>query len=209
MKPALVAGLALLLAGCLSPQPHAPERFFVLAPAEAPVRYAGPAVAVAQTSAASFYGGAQIVYSDSPGTRSRYRYSFWTEPPQAVVHAQLESRLGDGLGAPRLVLETHLQELYHDAGAAPGVVRLTVQARLESLPGRELVGQRSFSRSVPASEFNAAGAVAAMRKALGGVLDDIVAWVQVQAGQRAADRGSPGQVNHSRPAGVEQVEEGR
>jgi ABC-type uncharacterized transport system auxiliary subunit len=189
MKPALIGGLALLLAlslaGCLPHRPLEPERFFVLYPARttASPPYSGPPVLVAPTVAASFYGSVQIVFSDSPGTRSRYRYSFWTEPPQAVLHDQLASRLQDGAGAPRLLLETRVLELFHDAGTAPGVVRITVVARLASLPGDAAIAQRSFSRTVPAASFNAAGAVAAMRTALAAVLDDIVVWVAGQGAQ--------------------------
>jgi cholesterol transport system auxiliary component len=182
MKPALLAGLALLLAGCMPHGPQEPERFFVLypAPTAAGARYTGPPVLVAPTGAASFYGTVQIVYSDSPGTRSRYRYSFWTEPPQAVLHDQLASRLQDGDGVPRLLLETRMLELFHDAGTAPGEARITVVARLASLPGHTAIAERSFSRTVRAPSFNAAGAVAAMRTALAAVLDDIVAWVAGQ-----------------------------
>jgi ABC-type uncharacterized transport system auxiliary subunit len=178
--------LALLLGGCLPHRPAAPERYFVLDPAPARVRYAGPPVAVAPTGAAGFYGTAQIVYSDSPGTRSRYRYNFWTEPPQATLHDQLAVRLeGSGAEQPRLLLQTEVRELFHDAGRAPGVVRLTVAARLESLPGHAALAQRRFSRAVAAPSFDAAGAAAATRAALAGVLDDIVGWVQTHAGQAA------------------------
>jgi ABC-type uncharacterized transport system auxiliary subunit len=192
--------LALLLAGCMPNRSHEPERYFVLAPAAAPLRYTGPAVMVAPTSAVPFYGSVQIVYSDSPGTRSRYRYSFWTEPPQAMLHAQLASTLEDAGGAPRFVLATRLQELYHDAGTAPGVVRVTVNARLESLPDRALLAQRSFSRSAPARAFSAPGAVAAMRTVLAGVLDDIVVWVAAQAAQNAgaAESAAPGFRSYAR-----------
>jgi ABC-type uncharacterized transport system auxiliary subunit len=217
MKRIVLIGVALLLAGCMPSRSHEPERFFVLYPAAAPARYAGPAVVVAPTSAGAFYGSVQIVYSDNPGTRSRYRYSFWTEPPQAVIHAQLASRLEGAGGVPRVLLGTHVQEIYHDAAAAPGLVRVTLGARLESLPGRGLLAQRSFSRTAPVLAYSAAGAVEAMRMALGAVLDDIVAWVQAQGAQVAAtpDAGAvqgarmPGTVNQLRPAAVEQVEEGR
>jgi ABC-type uncharacterized transport system auxiliary subunit len=184
MKSIAVAGLAvllLLLAGCMPPRPHEPERYFVLYPVPGAAHAQNPraAAAVAPTSAASFYDTVQIVYSDTSGTRSRYRYSFWTEPPQAVVHAQLAARL-EGDGAPCLVLQTEVTELFHDAVAAPGVARLTIAAQLESLPGRTTVARRSFTRTVPAAAFNAAGAVAAMRAALAGVLEDITAWVHAQ-----------------------------
>jgi ABC-type uncharacterized transport system auxiliary subunit len=187
---AAVAGLALLLpsllTGCLPPRPHDAERYFVLYPVPAPAqeRPRRAVAVVAPASAASFYDTVQIVYSDTPGTRARYRYSFWTEPPPAVLTAQLAARL-EGDGAPRFLLRTQLRELFHDAVAAPGAVRLTVVAQLESLPERRLVARHSFTRTVPAATFNAAGAVGATRAALAGVLDDITAWVQAQAGVQA------------------------
>jgi ABC-type uncharacterized transport system auxiliary subunit len=184
MKPFHVAALIFLLAGCLPHRPSEPERFFVLypAPAAASPSYTGPPIVVAPASVSSFYGTTQIVYSDSPGTRSRYRYSFWTEPPQAVLHDQLMARLEGGAGEPRLRLETRVLELLHDAGRAPGVARLTVVARLAPLPGQPgFAQQRRFSRTVAASSFDAPGAVVAMRAALAAVIDEIVAWVRTQA----------------------------
>jgi ABC-type uncharacterized transport system auxiliary subunit len=187
MKARLVAALALLLVGCVAHRPADPERFFVLEPLPASIRYNGPPVMVAPTGAATFYDTTQIVYSDSPGTRSRYRYGFWTEPPQVTLYAHLVSRLeGGGAGPARLLLETQVLELFHDAGAAPGVVRIRVAATLASLPGQAAVAQHIFSRTVTAPSFNAAGAAAAARMALAGVLDDIVAWVQAEAARQGA-----------------------
>lgn len=186
----MVAGLALLLAGCIPPRSHDPERYFVLypVPAAAPARPPGPPVLVAPTGAASFYDTVQIVYSDSPGTRAHYRYSFWTEPPPAVVRAQLAARLQHS-GAPRFLLETQVQELFHDASTRPGAVRLTVVARLASVPGEATVAECAFSRAVPAASFDATGAVAAMRSALAAVLDDIDAWVRAEGASPAPRAG--------------------
>jgi cholesterol transport system auxiliary component len=181
MRVLRTALLSLLLSGCL-PHPGAqPERFYVLQPAPGRVRYTGPPVVVAPTMAAGFYDSVQIVYSDSAGTRSRYRYSFWTEPPQAVLQAELAARLEGGGGPARWLLRTELREMVHDAVKPPGLVRIAVTARLESLPGNAPVAQRRFTRTAPAPSFDAAGAAAASRAVAGGVLDDILAWVQAQA----------------------------
>jgi ABC-type uncharacterized transport system auxiliary subunit len=136
--------------------------------------------------AAGFYDTVQIVYSDSPGTRSRYRYSFWTEPPQAALQAELASRLEsrreDGAAAgARWLLRTELRELYHDAVKPPGTVRISLAARLESRPHPAGGAQPLSTRAAPAPSFDGAGAAAATRAAAAGVLDDIVAWVQMQA----------------------------
>jgi cholesterol transport system auxiliary component len=178
LAPALAA---LALAACMPVKQHQAERYFVLAPA--PVAGApagGPAVAVAPTTAAGFYGTTQIIYSEAPGTRGRYRYSYLTEPPQATVQAQLAARLR-GAAPAGLVLDTRLAEIYHDAARAPGTVRITLTARLTDAADPARSAERVFSRSAPAASFDAAGAVAGMRTALAALLDDVVAWVRAQA----------------------------
>jgi ABC-type uncharacterized transport system auxiliary subunit len=183
MKLATPMAAALLLSACIGARSPDPVRYFVLdpEPGTSAVPYAGPPVVVAPTTAAGFYGTTQIVYSDMPGVRARYRYSFWTERPQQLIQRQLQARL-QGAGADSgLVVDTHLDEIYHDASSTPGVVLVTVTASLRDVSRHELLASHRFTRSAPATAYDARGAVAGMRKAVGAVLDDIVRWVQANA----------------------------
>lgn len=183
MKRALAVAGTLLLSACIGARPADPVRYFVLEPqpraSAAP--YAGPPVTVTPTTAASFYGTTQIVYSDMPGVRARYRYSFWTERPQQVIEQQLQARLQGTGGDSGLLLDTRVDEIYHDARSAAGTVHVTVTVSLRDATRDKLMARHRFTRTAPATSYDAPGAVAGMRQALGAVLDDIVAWVKVQA----------------------------
>ncbi|TFW31028.1 ABC-type transport auxiliary lipoprotein family protein [Massilia horti] len=177
MKASLTLVMAALLASCAPAVTRDPQRYFVLdAPAPAPVGCANAPFTLAPTTAASFYGTRRIVYSDAPGTRANYRFSHWTEPPQQVVYDELQSRVQSAGKADDLVLATRLTEIYHDATTKPGTVHVSVTAELLDGATLDVLAQRRFSRSAPATAFNAGGAVDGMRHALRAVLDDIVAW---------------------------------
>ncbi len=182
MKQAIALFAAALVAGCISSGPREAERYFNLDAAPgAPAK--SPAV-VAPTSAASFYDTQDMVYSRAPGTRAYYQFNRWTERPQRAIHAQLVSRLQPQGKASGLVLSTHLDEIYHDASAPPGMARIALTAQLVDSASREVLARRTFSRSAPAESYDAPGAVQGFRQALGALLDDVVAWVDtVQAGR--------------------------
>ncbi|HEX6018896.1 MAG TPA: ABC-type transport auxiliary lipoprotein family protein [Burkholderiaceae bacterium] len=200
---ALTGALAgALLAGCAAPDQ--PQRYFVLDEGTAPTR-AAPAAAprditllVAPVSAASFYRLREIAYSRAAGERSYYVYSSWTEPPAVAIGAALMQQL-EGSGAFRrvapasagidgtLVLRVHLDELYHDAATPPGVARIALTAQLTGPHSRVPIAQRSFTAAAPATAYDADGAVAGMRQALGQALAELVRWVatvQPPASQR-------------------------
>ena len=182
-----------LLGGCFSPGgTREAQRYFVLEaiPATTPQTAStrGAAILVAATGAASFYDTQGIVFSRSPGTRAYYQHSSWTERPSRRIHDLLTSRLrqsgafrmvaaeGSGLRG-NLVLATYLEELYHDAAQPPGTVQIVLRAELADPAQRALVARRSFTRSAPVASYDAPGAVQAFNHALGGLLDDVVAWV--------------------------------
>jgi ABC-type uncharacterized transport system auxiliary subunit len=183
--------LAVLLAGCGGLGTSQAHRYFVLE--TAPSRLAPGAlqrdtiVLVAPTTASSFYDTQEIIYSRRSGERAYYQLSSWTEPPNRGLAAPLAARIAAG-GAFRgasaslsslrggLVLRTHLVELYHDAVSSPGTARATLNAELSDPAERSLIGQRSFSVSVPAASYDAAGAVQGFGQALGQVLDEVAAW---------------------------------
>ncbi len=181
MKQVLILVAAALITGCASSGPREGERYFILEAVAG--SGAGPhssSVLVAPTSASSFYDTQDIVYSRAAGTRSYYQFNHWTERPQRAIHAQLASRLEGGGPNSGPVLSTYLQEMYHDAAEPPGTVHIAITARLLDPESWAVLARRTFSRSAPATSYDAPGAVRGFDQALGALLDDVVAWVEAQ-----------------------------
>jgi hypothetical protein len=84
------------------------------------------------------------------------------------------------------LLRTHLVELYHDACSSPGTARATLNAELSDPAGRNLLGQRSFSVSVPVASYDAAGAVQGIRPGARPLLDEVAAWAGAGGGSPVA-----------------------
>ena len=122
MKTMFVFLLAAFAAACSVPGPREPDRYFVLdaGAAQAAKPRSGASLVVAPTSASSFYDTQDIAYSRAPGVRAYYQFNRWTERPQRSIHAQLASRLEAGAPGGGLRLNTHLEEIYHDASEQPG-----------------------------------------------------------------------------------------
>jgi cholesterol transport system auxiliary component len=133
------------------------------------------------TSVSAFYDTQRLVFSRGEGQRGYYQFAAWTERPGRAFAELLGRRLDapsttSGVKGDR-ILHTRLEELYHDASASPGAVKITVSAELVDSGGR-LVGERQrFFRNVPVSAENAAGAVDAANRAVAEVLDAIAVWV--------------------------------
>jgi len=196
MKLTIALALTCLLAACSLPSgPREPQRFYVLENSSAKTVEAKPprpmTLLLAPTTASSFYDTQSIAYGRAPGMRAYYQYHSWTEPPARRIGELLASRLESSGGfrtvasvtSPvrgELVLSTHLVELYHDAGSAPGVARLALSAELIDPARRVLVARRSFSASAPAASYDAPGAVKASNQALAEILDELTAWVLAQ-----------------------------
>lgn len=180
---AIVLAGALLLASCSPLGVREPDRYFVLeaAPASAAALAAAAGVRVAPTSAASFYDTQGIVYSRAPGTRAFYQFSQWTERPQRAIYAQLQARLGAGAPAAAWLLQTRVDEIYHDAATPPGQARIALTAQLLDPATRVVLAQRTFSVSAPAASYDAPGAVVGFGLALGALLDELVPWVATAA----------------------------
>lgn len=185
MRAALILVTAVLLAHCAATANRDPHRYFVLEAAYGPGvgRHSAISVHVASTSVSNFYDTQDIVYSRTPGTRAYYQFNHWTERPHQVINAQLASRLDAGATHNGPILNTHLEEIYHDAVAAPGMARIEITAELIDPANESVLARRAFSRAVPAASYDAPGAVRGFSKALGALLDDVVAWVDVVTGQ--------------------------
>jgi len=183
MRPIAALLLAAVLSACAVPGPREADRYFLLdagaAPAVAPG--AGAAVAVAPTTAAGFYDTQDIAYSRAPGTRGYYQFNRWTERPQRSFHAQLAARVPGGGPQAAWRLDTHLEEIYHDAAQPPGTARITVRAELVEAASRRVAARRTFTRSAPAASYDAPGAVQGFNQALAALLGDIEAWVAAEA----------------------------
>lgn len=180
MKRLLACLAAVLLAGCALEGPRQPERFFIL---EAPAgKRAASSVELPPTSSATFYDTQEIAYSREPGTRAFYQFNRWTERPQRALHAALAARFSDGARSGKRILNTHLDELYHDAAQPPGTARITLTAQLVD-PSRKVLARRVFTASAPAASYDAPGAVRGFDAALGSLLDEVVSWVDAQDSQ--------------------------
>jgi cholesterol transport system auxiliary component len=198
----LLCGLGTGLAGCLSFQDVPPREYYVLddlakAGASRPASSAGRVLLVNPASASPFYDTQNLVFSRSPGQRAYYQFAGWTERPGRRLSELLMRRL-DARGNFRavaattagvkgdFVLNTRLEEFYHDTGANPGGVRIEVAAELIDNAGRTLVGRRRFAQSVPAAGENAQAAAAAFNRATAALLDEMSIWVESAATQAAA-----------------------
>jgi ABC-type uncharacterized transport system auxiliary subunit len=196
MTRGLVVLLVALLAACSAFGPGEARRYYVPeatagAAPEPGARWAG-VLLVAPPTVAAFYDTEDIAYSKAAGQRAYYQHSAWTEPPGRRLALLLARRLDDsgrfavvavaGLGVRgNLMLATHLEELYHDATAVPGQARITLVAELIDPSHRALVARKSFSSAMPLSTHDAAGTADACGRALGTILDEVVAWSADQA----------------------------
>jgi cholesterol transport system auxiliary component len=197
MRRALLAALTLFVAGCFSTGTREAHHYYVLeVPATTTTASANRpgTLLIAPTTASSFYDTQDIVFSRSPGTRAYYQFNSWTERPGHRIYGLLASRLeqsgafrrvaaaGSGVSGS-LLLSTHLEEIYHDAAAAPGSATIRVSAELTDAINARLIARRTFTRSALAPTYDAPGAVRAFGSALGVLLDEIAAWVDEAAGR--------------------------
>ncbi len=175
--------LAACVAACSLPGPREADRYFLLEAGLAadPRPRSGPALAVAPTTASGFYDTQDIAYSREPGVRAYYQFNRWTERPQRSVHRQLAARLDGGGPKDALRLDTHLDEIYHDASGQPGTARITITAELVDPATRAVRARRTFTRSAPAASYDAPGAVRGFNQALAALIDDIAGWADAEA----------------------------
>lgn len=196
---AITAGLA-LLAGCMEIPEVPPREYYVLedlaAASAAKTGGAGRVLLVSPASASPFYDTQSLVFSRAPGQRGYYQFAAWTERPGRRLSELLARRI-EAAGAFRsvaattagvrgdAVLNTRLEEFYHDVTGKPGSVRIEVTAELVEFSGRTVVARRRFIQSAPATGENAQAAVSAFSQATTALLDEMAAWVEGTAGKPA------------------------
>lgn len=198
---AVVAALG-ALAGCVSIPDVPPRDYYVLvdlAPSAAVTTAVagGRVLLVNPASASPFYDTQHLVFSRVPGQRAYYQFAGWTERPGHRLNELLTRRLEAGGGFQSvaattagvrgdLVLNTRLEEFYHDVAAKPGSVRIEVAAELVDFGKHAVVARRRFAQSAPTSGENAQAAVAAFNQATTALLDELAAWVGSAATQVVA-----------------------
>lgn len=183
MKRAILLLAAALVAGCTAPGTRQADRYFILGMTQDSATSPRPAtgVSVAPVSASAFYDTQDMVFSRSPGIRAYYQFNHWTERPQRTIQAQLAARIEADARVRPLVLRAHLDEIYHDAAASPGTARIELTAELVDPATRAVIARRSFKVSAPAASYDAPGAVHGFGQALGMLLDNLAAWIDIQA----------------------------
>lgn len=196
MKIYLISAmLAMSLSGCVSLSGSKNTSVIVtylLADAghAAPVAATNPrTLLLLDTATSAFYNTESMAFSRTPGTRGLYRYARWTERPGKRIGDLLLARLESGRAFSTVastgsgvkgdwVLDTELQEFYHQAGVAPGSAHLEMRAEVVDLRNRRLVARQRFEQQVPASAYNAAGAADAFNVATTRLLDEMESWLQ-------------------------------
>jgi cholesterol transport system auxiliary component len=192
---------AALLAGCMSLGKVPPRDYYVLNDlGTAAVSMRGTqndrALLISETSVSSFYDTQSLVFSRAPGQRAYYQFAAWTERPGSRLTELLIRRLyacgsfrsvtATTAGAKGdLVLNTRLEELYHEASASPGSVRVEMSAVLVDRVQRAIVAQHRFIQSAPAEGDSAPAAVVAFDRAVTALLDEESAWVEDMAARPA------------------------
>jgi cholesterol transport system auxiliary component len=191
-----VAGVA-LLAGCMSLGKVPPREYYVLNDLRTdavsmPQAQNDRVLLVGETSVSPFYDTQSLVCSRALGQRAYYQFAAWTERPGSRLTELLLGRLyargsfrsvaATTAGAKGdLVLNTRLEELYHDASAGRGSVRIEMSAVLVDRAQRVIVAQQRFAQSVPTGGDTAQAAVVAFDHAVTALLDEESAWVEDMA----------------------------
>jgi ABC-type uncharacterized transport system auxiliary subunit len=199
IRLAALATAALLATGCISVdigKDTAQQAQFRIvdsgsAPAPAP-RSNGRDLIVSPQPSSSVDDSFSLAFSRQPNQRASYQFATWSERPSSRLAQLLVDRLGArrafgsvalaGRGiAGDLVLNLTVNDFFHDAAAAPGSVRVEVEAELVDRGARKLVARQTFAATAPVSQANSAAAAAALGVASTKVLDELAAWVEAKA----------------------------
>jgi ABC-type uncharacterized transport system auxiliary subunit len=192
----LLATPALLLAGCSLGS--APRRdFHLLRDAGAPgAALPGPrselVLLVATLPPPGLYDNDRMVFSADGRARSYFQFGFWSERPAQSLQTLAQERLAQALRWRDVasstsgvrgdqLLSLRLDELYMDASAGSAQARLGATAELIDWRNRQLLARRSFAQVAPLSSPDAVDFAEAASRAMGKLLDDLVAWAASRA----------------------------
>jgi cholesterol transport system auxiliary component len=180
-----------MLAACAGAQKPEPDMFDLGLARPAAAAPALPPLALAEVDAPEWLDTSAIHYRLAYASElqpRRYANSHWSMPPAQLFTQRLKARIGqsggvlltasDGAaGVPVLRLEVDdFSQIFASAERSEGLVA----ARLSVLDGRRLLGQRSFTRRMPAPTADAAGGVAALAQASDAVIGDLLQWLATQ-----------------------------
>jgi cholesterol transport system auxiliary component len=184
--------LALALAACSTLFGGPPENLYRLSPqhsfpASLPYRDARLVIDVPRASPG--LDSSRIALVRPPVSFDYFADSAWTDRAPLVVQAALlesfenSGRLlaldRDSIEAePDFVLRMELRhfEAEYDSATGPPLARVAIRVRLVSAGDRRIVAETAFSRSERAAANNVPDIVAALDRALGGVIDEIIPW---------------------------------
>jgi cholesterol transport system auxiliary component len=190
---------AAALTACVSLGPSTPSTRYELQAVfdGQPVTGPGPALVVAQPTAAPGFDGSRIVYVEMPHKLEFFSRSEWVDTPARMLApllvralersgtfasvAQARSAVAAGLR-----LEAEIVRLQQEFTERPSRVRLTVRIQLSDVPSRRVLGAREIEAVEGAPSDDPYGGVVAANRAVRRVLDEIVAY----CGERAVEHAS-------------------
>ena len=185
--------LAVALGGCAAVRKApAPDATYDLGtasskPFSAPAQKLPP-LSVAQASAPAWLDSTRMFYrlDYANGQQPRpFASSRWSTPPAQLFEQRLKSRLGQAggevlsasYGAMRVpVLYLDVDE-FSQVFESPTQNTAHVTVRAAVLQNRILIGQRTFTKKVPAPTADAPGGVQALAEASDAVIADMMTWL--------------------------------
>jgi ABC-type uncharacterized transport system auxiliary subunit len=184
-----------LLGGCgsLLPERNAQSYFRFddgaakQAPRPQPMALSVVIAPISSNAVGNAYG---MLYSRSNGERAFYQYNEWTDRPTLritqLLIERLEARrvfasvaqLGSGV-AGQVLVNVVVDDVVHDlTSGGAGVGRIAVVVEVVDRKVRRMLGRRTFVESAPAQAANAAGAAAAINRAVTMFLDEASGWIE-------------------------------
>jgi cholesterol transport system auxiliary component len=205
LMPVMFAVLVVTVTGCLSPRKDSTEPHTYQLSLEGlqrdvqPQRSDGPVLLVNPPEAEPGFETERMVYVKRPYELKYFSLNQWADSPVRMFGPLLVQVLNQG-GTWRAViplpssirgdyrLDTYgfllQQEFFHQ----PSRVRITARLQLVDLKESTILGTRAFQTVENAPSENAYGGVQAANRAVAGLLDQIVSWLQQCVRHSGCDR---------------------
>lgn len=191
--------VCVLLSGCniLSRPLEDERRYFVLLGETSPATQGeqkpealaeGKVLLLSLPKAAPFLNSQRIAFGEG-NTRGYYQFSSWVEaPPQRLQYILIDKLRQASLFStvisestplsPELVLNSELQEFYHDKGDPPGNVKVIMNVELIDFRQKKLLAQQLFTVEKEVKDYSATGAVNAFSQAVEALSQELLNWVK-------------------------------
>ena len=138
------------------------------------------------------YDSDHMVFSADGRSRSYFQFGYWSERPAQALMLLAEARFTRTQNFRQVALSTagvrgdllltlRLDELYLDASADPGQVKLVLSAELVDWQQRKLLARRGFSQLATVATRDASGVARAASEAAGVMLAELVDWATASA----------------------------